>query len=89
MANYLVWSNQHSAWWRANSRGYTKDLAQAGIYSRMETIAICAGARDGWRDGETPPEIPVVAADAFEALTTATAKRAKVVGDQFAKITGR
>lgn len=70
---YFVWSNEHRAWWRPNSRGYCLNIADAGIYSREEAIAICALGRDGWNGGSPPDEIPVRVADvnscqsAFEA----------------------
>lgn len=70
-AAYLIWSNEHRAWWRPNSRGYTVELEAAGRYSRAEAISIAANARDGWRKGEPPPEIALPERDALEALATA------------------
>lgn len=35
---YHLWSNKHSAWWRAAARGYTTDPAEAGLYSEEEAI---------------------------------------------------
>ena len=64
--NYLIWSNEHRAWWRPNSCGYTSKLREAGHYSRNEAITISSRARDGWKEGEPPPEIPVRIVDAFE-----------------------
>lgn len=86
MAQYLIWSNEHRAWWRPGSCGYTINLAEAGFYPREQAMSICANARNGWKEGKPPPEIPVLATDAWEALTTATAKRARGVGDRFAEI---
>lgn len=34
MSDYLIWSNQHGAWWRPNERGYTNSLDEAGRYDR-------------------------------------------------------
>lgn len=28
----LLWSHEHRAWWRANGLGYTKKVAEAGLY---------------------------------------------------------
>lgn len=56
---YLVWSNEHGAWWRANSAGYTTLLNQAGRYGRDEAINICAFSRDGYTAREVPCEIPM------------------------------
>jgi len=41
---FLVWSNEHRGWWRPQRRGYTRDLAEAGRYSRAQAIEICRGA---------------------------------------------
>jgi hypothetical protein len=35
---YHLWSNKHEAWWRAAAHGYTKDRAEAGVYSEQEAI---------------------------------------------------
>lgn len=52
---YLVWSNQHRAWWRPKSAGYTDDVKRAGRYSRAEAISISFRGRDGWG---SPKDIP-------------------------------
>lgn len=36
----LIWSNEHSAWWRPNSQGYAINLACAGLYERAEAEEI-------------------------------------------------
>lgn len=38
--SYLVWSNQHGMWWRADRRGYTDIIDEAGRYSRGEAESI-------------------------------------------------
>lgn len=38
---YVIWSNNHQAWWRPASRGYTRWLEEAGCYDEAEAIAIC------------------------------------------------
>jgi hypothetical protein len=68
---YLVWSNEHQAWWRPNERGYTTNLSAAGVYSHREALLICATARDGWSPNKPPPEIPVVKDDAERCLAAA------------------
>lgn len=35
---YHLWSNKHEAWWLASAHGYTKDRAEAGLYSEAEAI---------------------------------------------------
>lgn len=57
---YLIWSNEHNAWWRPNSRGYAVDSTAAGIYSFNEARGICWKGRDGWTKSDvTPDEIMV------------------------------
>lgn len=59
---YLVWSNEHRAWWRPKAAGYTVHMAAAGRYTRDEAIGHSL-SRD---DGTIPPEIPVRLADLAE-----------------------
>lgn len=57
---YLVWSNQHRAWWRPNSCGYTIDVRAAGHYSREEAISISGQSRDGWgKPTDLPDELAI------------------------------
>lgn len=60
LRDWLVFSNQNRAWWRANSSGYTTDIRGAGRYTRDEAISISATSRDGWRDpGDLPCEMAI------------------------------
>ena len=43
---YLLWSNKHQAWWRPSDRGYTEDIDEAGLYSRIEAIERVARSAD-------------------------------------------
>lgn len=65
---YLIWSNEHSAWWRSDSLGYTKVLEKAGKYPRSAALMICATARAGFKDSGIPSEIPVRWDDVIECL---------------------
>lgn len=69
--NYLIWSNEHRAWWRRASRGYTTSIIEAGRYSRDEAMNICSGANyDFFFSGtDLPNEIPVVEKDAMICLS--------------------
>ena len=78
MADYLIWSNEHGAWWRNAGRGYTLDVALAGLYPRDEAINICVQARGGWVEGKAPPEIPVAFFDAREIERLDSKRRARI-----------
>ncbi len=57
---YLIWSNEHRAWWRPNSAGYTVYATAAGIYSKEEALSTSWKGRDGWRsEQQCPAEIAV------------------------------
>lgn len=38
---WLVWSNEHNAWWNPNGCGYTPSAAKAGRYSQAVADRIC------------------------------------------------
>jgi hypothetical protein len=42
--DYVIWSFEHTAWWRPRSCGYTPHLYEAGHYSQAEADAIVADA---------------------------------------------
>jgi len=39
---WVVWSEEHGAWWRPGHWGYTRSLRQAGRYDRAEAMDIAA-----------------------------------------------
>lgn len=45
--NYLIWSNEHRAWWRPTGRGYTEELAEAGAHTADEAAYIALTAAHG------------------------------------------
>jgi len=61
---WLVWSNEHSAWWNPERLGYTQRMELAGRYSLKEAEA-CAEMRS--RD-VVPPEVIVPSPELREAL---------------------
>ncbi|MCP4410767.1 MAG: hypothetical protein GY807_24105 [Gammaproteobacteria bacterium] len=65
-ADYVIWSNEHNAWWGPNNRGYANRLGNAGHYTRDEALKICSNARGGWPWEGTPPEMPVLLKDAIQ-----------------------
>ncbi len=72
MPEYLIWSNEHGAWWAPGECGYTTVYEAAGRYSVEDTARIVAKAtvdgrllvtREGPRGErlEVSPEVPVLA----------------------------
>lgn len=64
MSEYVVWSNEHRAWWGPSHAGYRAKLADAGRYTRDDALAICHGARGGREHNDNPSEVPLLLADA-------------------------
>lgn len=62
--DYVIWSNEHTAWWAPNECGYRSRLSDAGRYDREEALRICTGARGGREYNDNPTEVPLLAADA-------------------------
>lgn len=62
--DYVIWSNEHACWWGADGKGYFRNLADAGRYSRSEALSICKGARGGREFNENPSEVPLLFEDA-------------------------
>ena len=57
---WMIWSNEHGAWWRPNSCGYTCKVEEAGLFGYDEAKSICfppsfRGIASDW----PPPEIMV------------------------------
>lgn len=59
---YLIWSNEHLAYWKPASGGYTHYRWEAGEYSEREAIAICHQANKFQKEFEPPNEtmLPVI-----------------------------
>lgn len=57
---YLIWSEEHGAWWRANKWGYTRNIMAAGRYQEKEATVICFEANKYLPGGELH-EIKVIA----------------------------
>lgn len=52
---WLIWSNKWGCWYRDNCRGYTNDIAQAGLYDREEAFEHFIDAPKKYRDVEPFP----------------------------------
>lgn len=64
-AKYLVWSNEHRAWWAPDERGYTRRIERAGRYGRAQAIKIAGTRGGGWPIEGNPYEIAILEADAI------------------------
>jgi hypothetical protein len=63
---YLIWSEEHWAWWRPARRGYTTSMRQAGRYPKDEAEAICSSANFGLNFNEVPVPITPAIRTALE-----------------------
>lgn len=54
---YLVWSNEHQAWWGPGGTGYVERLDEAGRFTQRVALEICAKALPGTYS--VPNELPV------------------------------
>lgn len=68
---YLIWSNEHDAWWGPDGWGYTRTLAGAGRYSREDAIRICKQALPTAMHIGRIAEVPVLASDIADILADA------------------
>jgi len=57
---YLIWSNSHKEWWKADGMGYTKKREEAGRYTIEE--AHCQ-ALNGHKGQNTPKYADVLVLD--------------------------
>jgi hypothetical protein len=80
MTEYLIWSNEHLAWWKPAELGYTTITHNAGRYSKEEADAICARANF---DPETINEGAVLAR-----YTTSTNSEMQLTYDGLIKLGG-
>lgn len=65
---YMVWSNEHRAWWKANETGYSQGMREAGRYTREHALEICRKAIPTSMHIGLISEIPVREADVVEFL---------------------
>lgn len=70
---YLVWSNEHHAWWKPDERGYTRIIERAGRYARADAITIASRRGGGWQAESNPYEIAIPEADAIAQYAGLTA----------------
>jgi hypothetical protein len=44
MSYVLIWSREHSGWWRPYSQGYSNNIACAGLYLKSEADEIVSNS---------------------------------------------
>ncbi len=75
MPLWIVWSNEHIAWWGPNQRGYYVDIKSAGRYDYKTALEIC-GLREPWSWSDdkwpekNPPEIPVPSPEFWDTIAS-------------------
>lgn len=55
--NYLIWSFEHQAWWKADELTYTPKRDEAGRFTLARAVEICLEANT---DGPNRAVVPVV-----------------------------
>lgn len=74
MTTYLIWSNEHRLWWRANGAGYTSDVWRAGQYTAGAAASrVSPGIATS--DGRGPKDVVVPASELDAATFTIEAIR--------------
>jgi hypothetical protein len=61
MTHWLIWSNEHRAWWKPDGYGYTTLTQRAGFYTKTDAERIVAQANIVPRN--PPNEVMVLAPD--------------------------
>jgi len=57
---WLIWSNEHKAWWKPHVNGYTPFRSEAGTYSYKEALQIVAQANIACGDIPNETIVPVL-----------------------------
>ena len=63
---YLIWSEEHGAWWKPGGIGYTRSIKLAGRYSRDRAEAISAEGNRGGTFCEVPVRASLAISHACE-----------------------
>ena len=83
--NWLLWSVEHKAWWRADEKGYCWSVENAGRYTLDEATAICE--LQGSNKARTNPDTVVQPSPEYLATRQAIIAVAKLDEDAAAKRT--
>jgi hypothetical protein len=66
--NYLIWSNEHRAWWGPGYRGYVQIISHAGRYKLTEATVICTNANAYLSATAEPNEVMLLAPEELPAV---------------------
>jgi hypothetical protein len=66
--DYLIWSNEHRAWWKTGGWGYSTGLATAGRFTKQDAMRICRDAIPTAAHIGKMSEIPVREQDLYDIL---------------------
>lgn len=69
---WLVWSNEHRAWWGPNSAGYRLKVEQAGRYTWKDALRCCESHT--YSGEKIPPEVPMPSPE-LEAMLSAAVQK--------------
>lgn len=61
--NWVIWSEEHGAWWAPGGDGYTRSLNEAGRYTEELARRICHEANEfceagEWKECSLPDPLP-------------------------------
>lgn len=56
---YVIWSEEHRAWWSPHRAGYTRSLVDAGRYAKEEADQIVTEANEYLPPGKSFNEIAI------------------------------
>jgi hypothetical protein len=60
---WVIWSNEHAAWWKPYERGYTYVFQEAGLYTEDEVKRILEKANIVEYGKGIPNEVALLIAD--------------------------
>jgi hypothetical protein len=72
---YLIWSNEHRAWWDKSRWGFVELVEDAGRYGREEALNLCLGGMPGHYEESPVNDVPVRLEDMQALMRRFTAAR--------------
>lgn len=56
--DWIIWSHEHQAWWKAGRNGYSEFRKDAGIFTLDEALEICRNANCWIKDRPEETMLP-------------------------------